>query len=202
MNSTALAYGCGATDRSIHNQLSKCRQLAEQLKDEVKKSGLNKPPRGTESDIGTTPKTPRTSRVSEKGSVTKTGGSSRAPRSGSAAKRGKNLTTPTKAGKGVVNPTAGLSLMDAIAVDSQDEEDGAMSPAKSETISIQDFVIKKEESKEEIKPKVDLFGQRDAPLRLGSQGSGYTLNQPTQVAAIPANAVDEFSIDEIFDAIH
>ncbi|KUL87304.1 hypothetical protein ZTR_03327 [Talaromyces verruculosus] len=216
LTSTALAYGCGATDRSIHNQLYKCRQLAEVLKNEVEKSGVKRPPRGSENDAATAPKTPRTPRV-QSGGVSKSGGggggaSSSRARGSAAAKGRKNLDTPTKTGRGTFT-TAGYSMIDAIAVDSHDEDDSVISLTKSETISIVDDV-KKEEAKEELKREVDLttpepphvqqvgielFGQRPAPPRVDSQSNGYATVSGTQTAA---NAADEFSINDIFDAIH
>lgn len=153
------------------------------------------------------PKTPRTPRV-QSGGVSKSGGASRAR--GSAAKGKKNADTPTKAGKGRFT-TAGLSMIDAIAVDSHDEDGSVISLTKSETMSIIDD-MKKEEAKEELKREVDLttpeppqqvgielFGQRPAPPRVDSQSNGYTTGSGAQAAA---NAADEFSINDIFDAIH
>jgi hypothetical protein len=129
---------------------------------------------------------------------------------GSAAVKGKkNLDTPTKAGKGTFT-TAGMSMIDAIAVDSHDEDDSVISLTKSETMSITDN-IKKEEAKEKLKREVDLttpeppqvgielFGQRPAPPRVDSQSNGYAVGSGAQSAA---NAADEFSINDIFDAIH
>ena len=103
-------------------------------------------------------------------------------------------------------------MIDAIAVDSHDDDDSVISLTKSETISIIDDV-KKEEAKEELKREVDLttpepphvqqvgiewFGQRSAPPRVDSQSNGYAAVSGTQTAA---NAADEFSINDIFDAI-
>ncbi|KAI7973464.1 hypothetical protein EIK77_004070 [Talaromyces pinophilus] len=217
LTSTALAYGCGATERSIHNQLYKCRQLADVLKTEVEKSGVKRAPRGSENDAATAPKTPRTPRV-QSGGISKSGGgggsraSSSRARGSAAAKGKKNLDTPTKTGKGTFT-TAGYSMIDAIAVDSHDEDDSVISLTRSETISIIDDA-KKEEAKEELKREVDLttpepaqvqqagielFGQRPAPPRVDSQSNGYATVSGSQTAA---NAADEFSINDIFDAIH
>lgn len=196
----------GATDRSIHNQLYKCRQLADQLREEVERSGLEKPPRGSENDANT-PKTPRTTRVKSSGVGKSGGGSSRVR--GSAASRAakkKNIdTTPTKVGKGTFT-AEGLSMIDAIAVDSHDEDESIISLTKSETISIADD-IKKEEFKQEVnlmtpEPKlvgIEKFGQRAVAPRVDSLTNGYTLGSGVQSPAINA---DEFSINEIFDAIH
>jgi hypothetical protein len=99
-------------------------------------------------------------------------------------------------------------MIDAINVDSHDEADSVISLTKSETTSVQDDT-KKEEAKEELKREVDLttpepqlglelFGQRPAPPRVDSQSNGY----PTDSGAQVATNADEFSIDDIFDAIH
>lgn len=193
MTSTALAYGCGATDRAIHNQLTKCRQLAEQLRDELEKNG-----------VATVPKTPRTPKR-QSGGISKSGGTSSSRARGSAAKGKKNLDTPTKTGKGTFT-TAGASLIDAIALDSHDDDDSVISLAKSETMSITDDV-KMEEAKEAFKREVDLttpepqvgiqsLGQRPAPPRVDSRSNGYLVESGARVAA---NA-DDFSINDIFDA--
>lgn len=156
------------------------------------------------------PKTPRTPRIQSGGGVSKSGGSARVR--GSAASKGKkNLDTPTKSGKGTFT-TAGYSMVDAIAVDSHDEDDSVISLTKSETISIIDDV-KKEATKEELKREVDLttpepaqqvgielFGQRPVPPPVDSQSNGYAADPKGQVAANAA--ADEFSINDIFDAIH
>lgn len=211
MTSTALAYGLGATDRSIHHQLCKCRQLADQLRDEVERSGLSKPPRGSEVNAATLPRTPRASRVQSSGVGKSGGGSSRARSSAAskAAKKKKNVdATPTKAGKGTFT-TTGLSMIDAIAVDSHDEDESIISLTKSETVSLADD-IKKEEAKDAFKREVDLmtpepqlvdiekFGRRAMTPRAESQTNGYALGFGVQSTAINA---DEFSINEIFDAI-
>lgn len=99
-------------------------------------------------------------------------------------------------------------MIDAIAVDSNDEEDSVISLTKSETMSIQND-MKKEEAKEEFKREVDLttpeplpslqlFGEQPM-FHIDSQTNGYAMNSGAIFAAM---ATDEFSIDDIFDANH
>ncbi|KAE8554481.1 hypothetical protein TMatcc_005982 [Talaromyces marneffei ATCC 18224] len=198
---TALAYGCGATDRSIHNQICKCRELAKQLKNEVEKTGVQRPPRGMDGNAGMVSRTPRTPRT-QFGGVSKSGGASSRSRGGAA--KGKNLATPTKASKGSFT-SEGMSMIDAIVVDSNDEV-SVISLTKSETTSIHDD-MKKEEIKKEFKREIDLttpelvpslqfFGGRPQPARVDSQTNGYVIGSGAQSAT---NTKDDFRVDDIFD---
>jgi hypothetical protein len=102
-----------------------------------------------------------------------------------------------------------MSMIDAIAVDSNDEDDSVISLTISETKSVQND-MKKEEAKEEFKREVDLttpeplpslqlFGEQPMSPYIDSQTNGYAMNSGANSTAM---ATDEFSIDDIFDANH
>lgn len=183
--------------------------MAELLRNEVEQSGVRKPPRGADNDAVTAPKTPRTPRV-QSGGVAKSGGASSRARGSAASKAAKKKNidaTPTKVGKGTFS-TAGLSMIEPIAVDSHDEDESVISLTKSETMSLVDD-IKKEEAKEQFKREVDLMtpepqlgseliGQRALGPRVDSRSNGYVVGSGVQFVV---NA-DDFSINDIFDAIH
>ncbi|EED21660.1 conserved hypothetical protein [Talaromyces stipitatus ATCC 10500] len=188
-NQVAKLFGRGATSRAVDHQFSKIRRASKELVAEAQKNGV---------EISATPRAARTPRTPRSGGVFRSGASTKAH------SKDKGLDTPTKSRKGTLS-AGGLSMMDAITVDTDKDDESVISVAKFDTMSIQSDT-KEESEHDTVEPKreadlttpsIQLFGQRPTTPRVDSRSNGYVLGTGKK-STVTANVASEFSMDDIF----